>query len=654
MTRSIPYPASPSPRWLALGMPAPVFVLGAPRSGTTLLRVMLAGHPALFSPPEMVIAPFATMAERRKKLDERFWEKGGLRRTLMELHGIDVEEAKQLEAEWEPLTVPEVYQRLIEALGERYLVDKCPHLSADPAALSRLARWFPDSRWVWIIRHPGSVTRSIENMPMAEVILQGYAPDARSIWYYANRNIQAFLEQIPGDRQTTVKYEDLVESPEAPLRRITDLLGLAYVPAMAHPYEGDRMRDGPPGARAVGDPNLAGRGKLDPELATKWLVGFDPASVSPETHGLARALGYDLSTLPPPPITAVSEAMGAFFRRAVEIEQALVVPDDLDALEGRRFLSRMVAQSLDLYVEEADADRPRFAHAEGPTRKMFADNPDADYLRAPIRMDFGADGTAACYRVHGALPRGTVYAGMLLYGKGGRVAARLADRHFARPDGTFVVWISRERPAGVPEGSWLRADGDETAVFVRQYFSDRVREAPIELHIERIGDLRPDTLEPAGLARRYQLARRNLDGVFARTAEARKMAQAMALNRFMPIGGEALFPTPDNSYLVMWYRLGADQRLFIRGQAPIARYWSFVLYNTWMESLEYRHHPVHINQSRIQAGGGHYEVCVGHRDPGHPNFLDTTGHLAGYVLLRCLLPEGEVPVPQVEVRYDRE
>jgi hypothetical protein len=38
------------------------FVVGAPRSGTTLLRVMLAGHPDLFVPPEMILAPFETMA----------------------------------------------------------------------------------------------------------------------------------------------------------------------------------------------------------------------------------------------------------------------------------------------------------------------------------------------------------------------------------------------------------------------------------------------------------------------------------------------------------------------------------------------------------------------------------------------------------------
>ena len=45
--------------------PRAVFVLAPPRSGTTLLRVLLAGHPALFAPPELELLQFATLAERR-------------------------------------------------------------------------------------------------------------------------------------------------------------------------------------------------------------------------------------------------------------------------------------------------------------------------------------------------------------------------------------------------------------------------------------------------------------------------------------------------------------------------------------------------------------------------------------------------------------
>lgn len=633
-------------------MPAPLFVLGAPRSGTTLLRVMLAGHPALFSPPEMVIAPFATMAERKAKLTERFWEKGGLRRAIMELVGADVDAAKAIEAGFDADTVPAVYAWLQAQLGERILVDKCPHLAADPVALARLPRWFPEARYIWIVRHPGSVTRSIDNMPMAEVMLQGYAPDARSIWYHANRNIQRFLEGVPAGQKATVRYEDLVTDPRAAMTALCAALGIPFDEALLTPYEGERMREGPPGARAVGDPNLAGRGRIQPELATSWLEGFDPASVTPETHTLARELGYDLAALPPPPLTQVTAGLNALWEAARDAESRLVVPNDLDALEGRRFLARLVSHSLELFVENGDPDHPLFEHAEGPHRKVFADNPDADYHRAPISTRDGR-----VYRVRGSVPAGTVYVGMLLYGKGGRVGNRLRDTDFVGADGSFDVWIAAERPAAMPEGAtWLRGDGDETATIVRQYFTNRLLQPPVTLHIERIAGPAPGpALDVAGFARGLLLAKRNLDATLLRTNEARKLAQAMALNRFAPIGGEQLFPTPDNTYVVCWYRMGADQRIYVRGRLPRARYVSFCLYNTWMESLDYQRHRVHLNHDSVTvAEDGSYELCLAHEDPGHPNWLDTTGHLAGYLLVRCLLEEEPIPVPSVEVRYARE
>lgn len=638
-------------------MPTPIFVLGAPRSGTTLLRVMLAGNPHLFSPPEMVIAPFATMIERKAKLTERFWEKGGLRRTLMELRGIDVDAAKEAEAALEDRTVPEVYAMLQAELGDRILVDKCPHLSADPAALARLGRWFPDARWIWIVRHPGSVTRSIENMPMAEVMLSGYAPDARAIWYHTNRNIQRFLADIPADRKAMITYEQLVTDPRPAIERACVAMNVPFYEEMLDPYQGDRMRDGPPGARAVGDPNLAGRGRLQPELATSWLEGFDPASVSPETHTLARELGYDLGALPPPPLAAVTTALTNLWDAAKDIESRLQVPNDLDAVEGRRFLLRMVSASVDLMVEEGDADHPHFHHAEGPTRKMFADNPDADYLRAPISLKDGR-----IYRVWGKVPPGTTYIGLLYYGKGGRPGRRMSDTQFVQPDGTFDLLLALNTPPDAAPGTWMQGDGDETAVMLRQYYTDRKAQPPVELHIAYLGQGHPPVPGPlrgeltaGGLARGLERAKRNLEVVVQRTVETRKLAQSMALNRLVPIGGEQLFPTPDNSYLVCWYRFGADQRMYVRGRLPVARYYSFVLYNAWMESLDYTRGTVCLNHAQIQlAADGSFELCLAHEDPGHPNWLDTQGHHAGYLLARALLPEGDLPVPTIEVRYNRE
>lgn len=622
------------------------FVVGAPRSGTTLLRVMLAGHPRLFSPPEMVIAPFATMQERKARLDERFWEKGGLRRALMELEGLDVDAAKAREASFETWTVPEVYRHLTDRLGERTLVDKCPHLVATPEALARLATWYPDARWIWIIRHPGSVTRSVENMPMAEVMLSGYAPDARSIWYFANENVRRFFATIPEERKAFVRYEELVTDARPVMERVCAALGVPFDPAVLDPYEGDRMREGPPGARAVGDPNMAGRGRIQPELATKWLEGFDPASVSPETHTLARELGYDLGALAPPPITRVTAAMNALWDTARELEAKIRVPADLDAVEGRRFLLRMVSASVDLFVEEGDVEAPHFHHSEGPTRKMFADNPDADYLRAPIRL-----GPGRVYRVWGKVPPGTTYVGMLLYRRGGMVGNRLQDTGFVRPDGSFEVRIATEEQPGV----WLRGDGDEVSVMIRQYYTDRATQPPIEAHVERIGAAPPGELSPEELARSLDRAKRNLVAVFERTLQGYAFASQMALNRFVALDGEQFFPTPDNRYLLCWYRFGADQVMLLRGRLPKARYFSFTLYNAWMESFDYTRRVVSLNHRQIQTDpDGNFEIVLAHRDPGHPNWIDTAGHHAGYLLARSLLPEEALPVPTIEVRYARE
>ncbi|MFZ5476438.1 MAG: sulfotransferase family protein [Myxococcota bacterium] len=624
-------------------MPAPLFVLGAPRSGTTLLRVMLAGHPQLFSPPEMVIAPFATMGERRKKLTERFWEKGGLRRALMELCHVDVEEAKSLEATMDGWTVPEVYAWLQARLGDRVLVDKCPHLCADLPAMERLGRWFPDATWVWILRHPGSVTRSIENMPMAEVMLQGYAPDARDIWCYANRNVRTFLEGVPAARKVVIKYEDLVADARPAMEAVCAMQGLPFAAAMLDPYEGERMREGPPGARAVGDPNMAGRGRIQPELATAWLDGFDPASVSPETHALARELGYDLGALAAPPMAKATAALDALWDTARRLEREIRIPSDLDAVEGRRFLLRLVAHSTDLFVEHGDADFPAFHHAEGPTAKVFADCPDADYLRTPLRL-----GPGRRYRVWGRVPPGTTYVGMLLYGKGGRVGKHLRDADFVRPDGTFELKVSLDADAD------LRGDGDETALFVRQYFTDRAKQAPVELHVAFEGDRVAAPLTPEAFAAGVDRARRNLEASWKRTVETHRIASVAALNRFLPVTGDQLFPTPDNRYCFCWYRLGPDQCLVVRGTLPTARYVSFTLYDAWLESLDYTRATISRNHTQLATRDGAYELVISHRDLGVPNRLDTTGHLAGYVLLRALCAEGDVPVPSCEVKYERE
>jgi hypothetical protein len=88
---------------------------------------------------------------------------------------------------------------------------------------------------------------------------------------------------------------------------------------------------------------------------------------------------------------------------------------------------------------------------------------------------------------------------------------------------------------------------------------------------------------------------------------------------------------------------------------PRGRWWGICLYNAWLESLDYRSHRICLNDRTLAVDAdGSSEICLAHRDPGHPNWLDTAGHRAGYALVRCLLPEEPVVPPATQVLYERE
>ncbi len=416
------------------------------------------------------------------------------------------------------------------------------------------------------------------------------------------------------------------------------------------------MREGPPGARAVGDPNMASRGKIDPSLADSWLKSFDHRLVSDETKELAKEFGYHLDNLPLPPISKVSDALNLLWDTARNIEVNIQVPQELDALEGRRFLMRMLSASIDFFVEYNDVNHPVFHHAESATKKMFADCPDADYLRAAIRFDQGQ-----VYRLQVQLPENTTYLGIMLYRQGGQTGQCIDDSQLILDQNRqFEVLISTSKKPETANSHivYLTAEGDETAVIVRQYFTDRTTQPPATVSIRLANKTPlPPILNAEILAKNITLAQRMLTAVFKRTIEAYQIVTTKAMKRFLTLSGEhaQLFPTSDNVYQVCWYRIGHNQLMLVRGHLPKARYFAFTLYNAWMESFDYHHHQISLNHQQIQVEeDGHFEICLAHRDLKHHNWLDTAGHLSGYLIARTLLPNGELAEFSTETLYETE
>ena len=319
------------------------------------------------------------------------------------------------------------------------------------------------------------------------------------------------------------------------------------------------------------------------------------------------------------------------------------IPQELDAVECRRFLLRMLSASVDSFVEYIDPDRPQFRHSEGPHRKMFGDCPDADYLQAPIDLR-----NRRSYKVRGKSSEGTNYVGVMLYGRSGRIGGCLTDEQLViDADGRFEVLIS----ANPEDNPTLLGDGDEHLVMVRQYFTNRNTQPPLELEIEFLQDvLKSPILNSTWLAKRIDLSRRMLESIFMRTMDAYQRVSNYPKNTFVDVPVALLFPTPDNTYKICWYELETNQMIKVSGILPKARYFSFTFYNVWLESYDYTRHQVILNHDQIELNeNGKFDICVGQQNNGYANWLDTAGHNSGYLVARSLLLEGNHPEFDVKV-----
>jgi 3-oxoacyl-(acyl-carrier-protein) synthase len=300
-----------------------VFVLSPPRSGTTLLRVMLAGHPRLFAPPELELLGFDTMTARRDAYEglAGMWLSGAVR-ALMEARGISSEEARGriAAAEKEGETTASFYRGLQEALGDRLLVDKTPSYSGQLHVLRRIEELFEEPLYIHLVRHPCGMIRSFVDYRMDRTYALRFRVNVPSpfsprqmgelVWTIAQQNILEIAASVPGERWLQVAFEDLVRDPESTMRRLGDFLGVGFDPAMVRPYENQKgkMVDG-----AVAEGRMQGDQKfvfvhrsIDPAVADAWRGEDDGARLGLPTRRLAARLGYEglLGVARPEPIDA--------------------------------------------------------------------------------------------------------------------------------------------------------------------------------------------------------------------------------------------------------------------------------------------------------------------------------------------------------------
>ncbi|MEA2694874.1 MAG: hypothetical protein QOJ16_4261, partial [Acidobacteriota bacterium] len=309
LVRPLPPLASISPELVAEPRnPPALFLLSPPRSGSTLLRVLLGGHPALFAPPELELLSFNTLSERRAAFPgrDRFWLEGAVR-AVMAARGCTAEEAEAFldDAEHRGWSTRRLYREIQAEIGSRLLVDKTPSYALDPKILERAEEAFAGALYLHLVRHPRAVVRSFEEAKLDQLFFrsgqEGHPFTRRElaelIWRVSQENILAFLAGIPEERRHTVHFEALVRNPEEVLAGICRFLGLPYDSAMARPYEerAARMTDGiHPESRMLGDVKFHQHAGIDPRAAERWReeeAAADPLDEA--TWDLAVRLGYE-------------------------------------------------------------------------------------------------------------------------------------------------------------------------------------------------------------------------------------------------------------------------------------------------------------------------------------------------------------------------
>jgi hypothetical protein len=267
-----------------------VFLIGAPRSGSTLLARMLGTHPQIAAPAELHwITPLAHLGYfarvERAPYDPIITE-AAMRELVAALPGGESDYLDALRA-----ASDRIYSKLLAPSGRSLLLDKTP---AYALVLDFLAKLYPQARYVVLTRNPLAVWSSF-----VQSFFDGDAEAAHAHNPLLERYVPAiarFLRERPVPL-VHLRYEDLVSEPESGLREICRFLGIEFQPAMID--YGARAENRVQSARGLGDPVTVAR-ETRPTTAslTRWsneLAG-DAARLRRAQRTLDSLLDPDLET----------------------------------------------------------------------------------------------------------------------------------------------------------------------------------------------------------------------------------------------------------------------------------------------------------------------------------------------------------------------
>ncbi len=286
---------------------APIFIVGVPRSGTTLLRVLLDSHSQILALPETpwMVGAYGRDASLREVLQGLIEGPFGAVRNIS---GVEPEHVLAAGRRF----LDELFAPALKERNKRMLAFKTP---ADIRHLDFLTALFPDAFYIHI-------TRDGRDVSMSQMAKRGsFFTDLKEYRQLSYANV--FKRWVDWERRVRIvlrkenlrvihlRYEDLIAAPARELHRVAEFLGVPFEPGMvdyaakAHDYP----------VWEAGSNDVAAHSGLSADSVGKWRrtkltaemlytltryddalveLGYPPSRLSPSRVERTLAAGFPL------------------------------------------------------------------------------------------------------------------------------------------------------------------------------------------------------------------------------------------------------------------------------------------------------------------------------------------------------------------------
>jgi hypothetical protein len=280
----------------------PIFVVGCPRSGTTLLSTILHAHPRIAMPPEtrFLLHVYQNreqygdlrLAENRRLLARTITDNRWTR--FVDL-GLDPDRIVEAIVAGPPTlgsALATVWREFARARGKARWGEKRPLYSRHVEVILRL---FPDAQIIHVVRDARACVASLRRVPFWD----GSVAAAAAIWSLSEQDLRRNRARLAPDTFYSLRYEDLIGEPQRTVQDLCAFLGEPFTPAMLQHTKA--AREIVPRRKRW---HAATRRAIDRDLAHSWLERLDPAEIGLVQQVTRRQLtrnGYQLQPDVPAP-----------------------------------------------------------------------------------------------------------------------------------------------------------------------------------------------------------------------------------------------------------------------------------------------------------------------------------------------------------------